>query len=180
MQHNHKWGTSLSYSWWRCVQGVIDSKCPRTSSLLCAAWTGRDGSKQPCRGITRWAHRVHEVGGVRVIRLHAPAPPTRAQTSSNDRPPCLKNSRRAAAEFSSLLGTGTFHFTLNQDIRFSPAAACQEHTANVCHDLHRALRTESGTERRQEVNRERVGPRLLFSEVVEQNPFPLRWKLRTL
>ena len=71
----------------------------------CKTEAGSAG-EQPCRGITRWAHHVDEVGGVRAKRLRASAPPTRAQTSSNDGPPCLENSRRAAAEFSSLFGTG--------------------------------------------------------------------------
>jgi hypothetical protein len=52
---------------------------------------------------------------VRVRRLLAPASPAQAQTSSNDRPPCLENSRRAPAEHDSLPKTATFHFTLNQD-----------------------------------------------------------------
>jgi len=54
---------------------------------------------------------------VRATRLHAPAPKTQARTSSNDRPLCLENSRRAAAEYDSLPKTATLHFTLNQDTK---------------------------------------------------------------
>jgi len=54
---------------------------------------------------------------VPATRLHAPPPPFTAQTSSNDRPPCLENPRRAAAEYGSLPKTATLHFTLNQDRR---------------------------------------------------------------
>ena len=38
-----------------------------------------------------------------------------AHTSSSDRPPCLENSCRAVAEFSSLPKTATLHFPLKQD-----------------------------------------------------------------
>ena len=40
-----------------------------------------------------------------------------ATNSSNDRPPCLENSRpdQIGTEFSSLPKTATLHFTLNQD-----------------------------------------------------------------
>jgi hypothetical protein len=83
-----------------------------------------NAAEQPCRGITRWAHRVDEVGGVRATWLHASAPPSKAHTSSNDRPPCLENSRRAAAELSSLPKTATFHFTLNQDSCLQGQKSC--------------------------------------------------------
>ena len=44
-----------------------------------------------------------------------PARLTQVQTPSNDKPPCLENSRRAAPELSSLTKTATLHFRLNQD-----------------------------------------------------------------
>src|SRR5262249_36504521 len=74
-----------------------------------------NAGEQPCRGITRWAHRVDEVGGVRAAQFGAPAPNSAFSTSSNDRPSCLENSRRVAAEYDSLPKTATLHFTLNQD-----------------------------------------------------------------
>ncbi len=48
--------------------------------------------KRSCRGITRWAHRVDQIGSVRV-RLAAPSPEAAQETSSNDRPLCLENPR---------------------------------------------------------------------------------------
>jgi hypothetical protein len=60
-------------------------------------------------------HGVGEVGGVPGARLHDPVPQLKADTSSTDRPPCLKNPHREAAEYGSLPKTATLHFTLNQD-----------------------------------------------------------------
>jgi len=71
--------------------------------------------KQPWRGITRWVHRVDEVGSVGAAWLDAPAPRSSAKSSSNDRAPCLENPRREAAEHGSLRKTATFDFTLDQD-----------------------------------------------------------------
>jgi hypothetical protein len=75
----------------------------------------QDG-EQPSPGITRRAHRVDAVVGARAMPLDAPAPSGQHQTSSNDRPPCLENSHRTAAEYGSPAKTATFHFMLNQDI----------------------------------------------------------------
>ena len=77
--------------------------------------TEAGNAREPCRGITRWAHRVDAVGGVRAPWLYAPVPPTQAPMASNDRPPCLEYSRRAAVEYGNLPKLATLHFTLNQD-----------------------------------------------------------------
>jgi hypothetical protein len=53
--------------------------------------------------------------GVSEPRGSMPRSPNSATTSSNDRPPCIENSSRAAAELSSLPKTATLHFMLNQD-----------------------------------------------------------------
>ncbi len=102
---------------WRSARGRIKLKRRGETEA------GHAG-KQPCPGITRWAHRVDEVGSVRAAWLDAPAPPSDPETSSNDRPPCLENPRpdEIGAEHSSLPKTATLHFTLNQDSS-RPAAA---------------------------------------------------------
>ncbi len=98
---------------WRSASGRIKLKRPGETEA------GHAG-KQPRRSRTagRWAHRVDEVGSVRAAGLDAPAPRSDAETSSNDRPPCLENPRpdEIGAEHSSLPKTATLHFTLNQDM----------------------------------------------------------------
>src|SRR5207244_1351353 len=53
--------------------------------------------------------------GIKAARLDAPTPQSAPQTSSNHRPRCLENPRRAVAELSSLPKPATLHFTLNQE-----------------------------------------------------------------
>src|SRR5262249_4384839 len=81
-------------------------------------WPGEteagNAGEQPCRGITWWAHRVDEVGGVGAARLDAPVPHFVLRTSSNDRPLCLENSRRQAAELRSYPKSAILHFRPNQ------------------------------------------------------------------
>jgi hypothetical protein len=74
-----------------------------------------NAGEQPCLGITLWAHRVDEAGGVRAALPDAPAPQSDAKTLSNDRHPYLENPRREEAELSSLPRTTTLDFRLNQD-----------------------------------------------------------------
>jgi hypothetical protein len=64
----------------------IDGRGGATMILPGETEAGSAGT-QPCRGMTRWAHRVDEVGGVGAARLHAPASQLAALASSNDKPP---------------------------------------------------------------------------------------------
>src|SRR5207245_11047035 len=63
--------------------------------------------KQPCRGITRWAHRDDEVGVCELRSAPLPKPSSRPHRS--DRPPCLENPRPEGAEHS-LSGNGNSPF----------------------------------------------------------------------
>ena len=71
----------------------------------------------PGGGIIRWAPRVEEVGSARFrsSEIHAPVPHPVPWTSSNERPLCLENSRRAATELRRCEKSSAFHFRLNQD-----------------------------------------------------------------
>ena len=68
---------------------------------------------QPCRGMTRWAHRVDEVGGVGPHASMLPLPSSLHWPHRRIDPPCLENPRRAAAELRSLAKT-----TLRQALAF--------------------------------------------------------------
>ncbi len=48
--------------------------------------------------------------------IHAPIPHFLLWTSSNDKPRCLENSRRAAAELCRYEKSPALHFRLNQDM----------------------------------------------------------------
>src|SRR5581483_8103515 len=77
----------------------------------------------PGGGIIRWAPRVEEVGSARFrsSEIHAPVSHPVLWTSSNERPLCLENSRRAAAELCRYENSSALHFRLNQDSVSSPA-----------------------------------------------------------
>ena len=89
-----------------CVVGVARhrwrSRAHGTKLTLPGETEAGSAGTQPCRGITRWAHRAGE-GGAWGLVLCAPFRNSKASwlvssTSSDDRPLCLENPRRQAAE----------------------------------------------------------------------------------